>query len=560
MFTRIRSLFPTTTSRSADESRTFKKQGDEHLKAGRLDDAAECYRRAVSISPDYVDACVGLGFVLSEQKHYGEAEPYLRHALSIDPENADAHYLRGTVANSQNDRVGAIDHFTRALEAKPDFVFAYRDLLAVSFQSGQLQKAKEVLSQAISVYPDAAEFRFYLGNLLSHEGDYDNAVGCYEKALAIQPGSAESHKNLADVLGKRGQFDQAVASYQKAIWFEPDFFDAHLALGSLVQGRGKLDQAVACYGRAVALRPEHAAAQISLGNALESLGRIDEAIASYRRAVALEPANAAAHQYLGNALVGRGATQDAVACYEQVLRLDPANAVKHLIAALSGGDSERAPSDYVERLFDDYAHSFDSHLVEVLSYSVPEKLAELLRPYEASNGEKWIVLDLGCGTGLSGAAVATLARQLVGVDLSAKMLEKARERNLYHRLEHRDLLTMMQGEAASTYDVVFAADVFVYLGKLDELVDQAQRLLRPGGLFAFSVESLEALAEAAAAPPERRDYQLNVTGRYAHSIAYLARMAAQSRFDVLSTTNTQSRLDKGKPVQGYLALWRRPPV
>jgi predicted TPR repeat methyltransferase len=424
------------------------------------------------------------------------------------------------------------------------------------FQSEQIQKAKDVLGQAISFYPESAEFQFYLGNLLSHENDYDNAVACYQKALSIQPGSAETHKNLADALRKRGQLDQAIASYQKALWFEPDFVDAHVDLGSVMQSEGQLDQAIACYERAVALTPENTAVQISLGNVLERQGRMDEAIACYQRAIALKPDLAAAHQYLGNALLERGETQDAVACFEQVVRLDPENAVKHLIAALSGRDSERAPSGYVEQLFDQYAHKFDSHLVEVLSYSVPEKLADLLRPHSNPGGEQWIVLDLGCGTGLSGVAIAPHARQLVGVDLSAKMLEKARERNLYHRLERQDLLAMMQGEAASSYDVVFAADVFVYLGKLDELVIQAQRLLHSGGLFAFSVESLEALTDGAPALSDQRDYQLNVTGRYAHSVAYLSRLAAQNGFDVLSTTNTQSRLDKGKPVQGYLALWR----
>ena len=335
--------------------------------------------------------------------------------------------------------------------------------------------------------------------------------------------------------------------------------DLRLA-GKLNLNRITLDQAVACYQRAIALKPENADAQISLGNVSESLGRLDEAIACYRRAVALEPELAAAHQYLGNALLARGATQEAVACYEQVVRLDPENPVQHLILALSGRDSERAPSDYVEKLFDEYAQKFDSHLVTGLNYSVPEKLADLLRPHFETGGAKWIILDLGCGTGLSGAALAPYSRQLVGVDLSAKMLEKARERNLYDRLERLDLLTMMRGEAAAGYDVVSAADVFVYLGKLDELVQQAQRLLRPGGLFAFSVESLEALTDGAAARSDRRDYQLNVTGRYAHSIAYLARMAAHNGFDVLSTTDTQTRLDKGKPVQGYLALWQRPPA
>ena len=142
--------------------------------------------------------------------------------------------------------------------------------------------------------------------------------------------------------------------------------------------------------------------------------------------------------------------------------------------------------------------------------------------------------------------LAPHARQLVGVDLSAKMLEKARARNLYDRLEQLDLLTMMQGEGAASYDVLFAADVFVYLGKLDELVEQARRLLRPSGLFAFSVESLDALAGDAAALPDRRDYKLNVTARYAHSMAYLTRMAGDYGFDVLSTTGTQHRLRQGQ--------------
>ena len=526
MFTKLKSLFATKSLPPADESSTYKKQGDEHLKLNRLDDAAGCYRRALSINPDHVDACVGLGFVLGEQKQYREAEQHLRHALSIDPGVPDAHYLLGTLSKNQNDPARAIDHFTRALELKPDFDFAYRDLAVVLTQSGQIQKAKDVLGRAISAYPESAEFQFYLGNLLAHDEDYDNAVACYQKALSIQPASAESHKNLADVQRKRGQLDQAVASYQKALWFDPNLSDAHTGLGTVLKSQGRLDEAIACY----------------------------------RRAVALEPELSSTHQYLGNALLERGATQEAIACFEQVVRLDPENGVKHLVAALSGSDSERAPSEYVATLFDEYAHKFDSHLVGALRYSVPEKLADLLRPYSDPDGEKWIILDLGCGTGLSGAAIAPYARQLVGVDLSAKMLEKARERNLYHRLEQLDLLTMMRGEAAASYDVVSAADVFVYLGKLDELVHQAQRLLRPGGFFAFSVESLEALTDDTASLSTRRDYQLNTTGRYAHSIAYLARMAAHNGFDVLSTTGTQSRLDKGKPVQGYLALWRRPPA
>jgi predicted TPR repeat methyltransferase len=140
------------------------------------------------------------------------------------------------------------------------------------------------------------------------------------------------------------------------------------------------------------------------------------------------------------------------------------------------------PSDYVEKLFDDYAHKFDSHLLEVLSYSVPEKLADLLRPHADAGGEKWSILDLGCGTGLSGAAVAAHARRLV-VSISQRRCSKGPGRNLYHRLNNWTC-DDDAGRNASTYGIVIATDVFVYLGKLDELMDQARRLLRPRG-FAF---------------------------------------------------------------------------
>ncbi len=500
----------------------YKTQGDEHLRLGRLDEAARCYQRAVLMNPDYVDAVVALGYVLSEQKQHVEAVHHLRHALSIDPGIADAHYILGTIAKFLCDHNAAIEHFGHALDLKPDFEFAYRDLIAELFRCEQIPKAKDLLGKAIRFCPDCAEFHFYLGNVFSHEEDNESAVACYRRSLAIQPDSAESHKHLADVLTKRGEIDQAVA----------------------------------CYERAVALRPEYAAAQIGLGNVLERLGRVDEAIACFRCAAELEPGVVAAHHYLGNCLLDRGAAKEAVACYEQVLRLEPEHPVKHLIAALSGRASERAPSDYVEKLFDQYADRFDAHLVGTLNYSVPEKLVALLRPFFDPKTERWRILDLGCGTGLSGMALAPCARELVGVDLSARMLEKARDRHLYHRLEHLDLVTMMRGEPVSSYDVVLAADVFVYFGRLDELVDEARRLLRSAGLFAFSVESLDALVGEAPAQ-DAPDYQLNVTGRYAHSIAYLSRMAPRHCFDVLASIRTQSRIDKGKPVQGCLALWRR---
>jgi predicted TPR repeat methyltransferase len=229
----------------------------------------------------------------------------------------------------------------------------------------------------------------------------------------------------------------------------------------------------------------------------------------------------------------------------------------HMLTALKGGESECAPNQYVEALFDGYAPNFDSHLVRGLSYNVPEKLADVLRPRASVEGERWTVLDLGCGTGLAGSAIASFSRTLVGVDLSSKMLEKAKERRLYDRLEQSDVLAMMRAEPSEAYDLVIAADVFVYVGKLEPLVFEVHRLLRPGGLFGFSVESLDAVANADAEGVKARGYRLNDTGSYCHSADYLARLCEQAGFGTLSTISAPPRVHHGEPVEGYLVLWKK---
>src|SRR5262244_1588064 len=78
-----------------------KKQGDEHLQEGRLDAAIACYRRALAVDASDIDAHIALGFALSEQEQFAEAEQHLLHALQLDPNIADGHYILGTIAKRQ---------------------------------------------------------------------------------------------------------------------------------------------------------------------------------------------------------------------------------------------------------------------------------------------------------------------------------------------------------------------------------------------------------------------------------------------------------------------------
>ncbi|MEN6490100.1 MAG: methyltransferase domain-containing protein [Smithella sp.] len=207
-------------------------------------------------------------------------------------------------------------------------------------------------------------------------------------------------------------------------------------------------------------------------------------------------------------------------------------------------------------MFDGYANKFDTHLVHDLKYKTPTELISFLRQAVDFPVGEWDVLDLGCGTRLAGLEISPYARQMVGVDLSSKMLERAQSRNIYHRLEHSGLLLMMQGEESSSYDVVIAADVFVYLGVLDDIVSEVERLLRPGGFFIFTVEALEALAGEIIGLENKPDYKLNQSGRYAHSAKYLEKLSFANGFSSISLTSIPVRFEKGLPVTAWAAVWK----
>lgn len=323
-------------------------------------------------------------------------------------------------------------------------------------------------------------------------------------------------------LHQAGILAEAEAAYQFLLEYNPDDSDELHYLGLIAFQKRLYPDAANLIEAAIRINRSVPVFHFNLGNTYKALMQFDSAIDAYLEAIRLDP------QFLGR--------------------------TQHLIASISGNNTERAPIQYVETLFDGHADKFDAHLQQALKYDVPEKLVALVTQYSTPPVEKWNILDLGCGTGLVGLAIAPFARQLVGVDLSAKMLGKAHARKLYQRLERLDLLTMMRGEKTSSYDVIAAADVLIYLGKLDEVISEIKRLLCIGGFFAFSIETLEVLPDEEANQSAQRNYQLEITGRYSHSLNYINRLASANGFLIQEMAAVQIRMERGTPVNGCLIL------
>lgn len=352
-----------------------------------------------------------------------------------------------------------------------------------------------------------------------------------------------------------GRLAEAESLLREIIAQQPQLAQIHYTLADVLRLAGQNAQAINAYRTTIALQPGHASAHNDLGAMLLLTGDLAEAEACFRQAIALNPHYVGAHNNLGGCLLKQGDRVGAIVAFEQVLKLEPDHAgARHLHDSLAGVTRDRPPANYVEKLFDGYAEKFDQHLKGTLQYSMPARLYQLLATQTTPPQAAWRLLDLGCGTGLVGVEFSRNTSELVGVDLSSAMLAKAAARGLYTRLLKGDLLTVLINEPPQSFEVVVAADVFVYLGRLDEVLADCCRLLSLSGYLAFSVESLDV--------PQSGDdaaihYQLNTTGRYAHSWPYLEKLATDIGFQVLIKTQIPVRVENSKPILAWATVWQR---
>lgn len=382
---------------------------------------------------------------------------------------------------------------------------------------------------------------------------------------------------------RAGRMAEAESHYRRALRLEPNHPDALNLLAVALRARGALADALQLSARAVAMAPEQPLMLANHGAALAEAGRLDEAVATMRAALARAPADAVTWRNLGQALAAGG---DATAALEPLLTAaklmpedpdawlalaqahaqagDPvgaqgaaraalASAGRHraaaeqaqfMLAALGEGEAPpRAPAGYVRHLFDQFAPRFDAELEGRLDYRTPSLLADalgaILPPQRVLS-----VLDLGCGTGLSGVALAPFARRLEGVDLSPRMLDVARARGIYAALHEADLLHFLPTRRTA-YDIIAAADVLNYLGDLAPALAAMRGAVRPRGLVAFSLEAGEVTP-----------YELAAGMRYRHATGHVRALADAAGFTVLAEPRVVLRQEHGAPVEGVLMVLR----
>ena len=214
----------------------------------------------------------------------------------------------------------------------------------------------------------------------------------------------------------------------------------------------------------------------------------------------------------------------------------------HLLAALSGKKTDAAPIQYVQEIFSRLSNNFEKHLVDKLGYSVPQMFRDVLEKIVPEKLYFRNLLDLGCGTGLSGMAFRDISERMTGVDLSPEMIIKAKEKTIYDDLSVADLTEFLNA-TNQKFDLVIAADVFIYTGNLKPVFTSIAACLYRGAYFVFSTESVTGPG-----------YNLQETGRYAHSSEYIESLAKDYGFIVKASDSVRIRKEQGEWIMGEIFI------
>jgi predicted TPR repeat methyltransferase len=487
-------------------------KGNIFLRTGKMEQAAACYQQAIELDNSYAPAHNNLGNCFFKMDELEKAKECYLTALRLEASFTDAHFNYARLLLVEGNSMGARYVLHHALELNNQHPAVLGQLAEISLMDSEYEEAAEYFSERLKIQPTHADSYHSLGIALYKLGDFENAAEAFSYSIELGTSAADAHFNLANAKIELGEFKEALKHYMQQLEVE-GMPEAYYNIGVILMAQDHHNDALTYFNSALTKDPKN----------LETLQNV-----------------AAIH-------LKQGKVSLAIEVYKTIIDIDPENdEIQHIINALSGGKTPgKSPNSYVKNLFNHYASYYEKHLQTHLHYDVPDQLVRAIEE-EAQCGvtEDWRVLDLGCGTGLVGEKIKHLASHLTGVDVSPNMVQQAERKEIYNDLMIGDIADIFSSQA--DMDIVVAGDVFTYIGDLSDTFQKTRNVLKPGGLFAFTVEKTH-----------EDQYQLQRTIRFAHNKKYIEQLSKENDFTVERFASITLRRQQGHPVDGYLVVLRR---
>lgn len=376
---------------------------------------------------------------------------------------------------------------------------------------------------------------------LHHHNRLTEACQCYRQILEAMPGSPLVNYNMGLALYEMGKYNEALQYYTEALRHSPGEKDLLYNYALCCQKTARYDDAIDSYIRLLSESPADLDSLYNLACCHMDTGQDRDALEKFLEVLEIDAEHTSALHNLACLLHKNGEFSQAEHYYTRLLQLQPNHqAAQHLLASIRGDTTDKAPANYVEEIFNNYSLHYDESLTRKLEYRLPKIARQLFDTLKKDVPDNLNTLDLGCGTGLSGMAFADVVSSLTGVDLSNDMIVRAKQKNIYNELYVEEIETYLSN-CTESFDLILTFDAFPYIGELTTIFQNISAICNEQCHFCFSIE------KSAVYP-----FELQSSGRFAHSHAYIQKICTEAGFSVNSTNNVNLRKERGQWLEGIL--------
>lgn len=511
-------------------------------------EAVKALQNAIRCEPTNASFHGNLAQAYKRSHQYDKAIEHLQLAIELAPDKASFANNLGSLYQKQNQLKNALHYFVRATHVEPGFMPAHENLAQLLIRLGYLDKAKKQCQTILTLHPHSFIGHYQLANIYIHEDNFSAAKPHYLHALAINPHHVDCLNNLGTIALREDFGQLAVDYFTKALAIDNCCHDARSNLAATFIQYDRYENAVNHYQELLRLYPKNEDYHFNLGVAQMNLGHLNDAIYHFESVIKLNAKSSRSYINLATIYNREQKKDKARLALEKAIAIDPLDeSAQYMLKALKGENIAKAPSSYIKNLFDNYAIQYEKHMCDILDYQMPSIFEHLLIKLELRKEPIYNVLDLGCGTGLIGYILKPYSKQLVGVDLSKKMLTEAKKKSLYDKTYELDIVDFCH-HTTEQFSLIAASDVLNYIGDLDTLFSYIKICLTQDGYFVFTVER-----------GKQPDYQLQNHGRFTHSNDYIENIAHKNSLLIHSSEIINARTQDKKPVKASLYVLKIKP-
>lgn len=260
---------------SKEEASTlFAGVGEYHIDRNEYDQAIDVFREALEMDKTNQRAVLGLsealalkGNELLAMNSLPVAKIHFDEALTYNNKNAPAYFGLAEIYSAGDKDSEALANYEKALSSDRELTEIFVPLGILYYQSGNFEKADELLTKAVSIDPNDPQAQYFLGLVRLNQDNYQAAQNAFAKAKASDPNMAAAFYYSGESLTRLGNREAAIADFRAAIAKNDKYFEAWYGLGTASFETGDFSEAIRAFERAKTLRNDNAEVVANLGDA-----------------------------------------------------------------------------------------------------------------------------------------------------------------------------------------------------------------------------------------------------------------------------------------------------